>query len=126
MPLSLLFHTPPRSPCLRLGCLEWVICTAARLIGGVPRTGHVFAKCKMFFTGYLSSTRSYSVFLPWSGGVISSPDISPGLFPTEKNANNVVEIEARMIKQYFSSRSWLMIHNLCYLEAGLMKDIYAV
>jgi len=39
------------------------------------------------------------------------PDISPRtfppghfpleLFPTEKNANNVVEIEAGMIKQYF-------------------------
>jgi len=31
----------------------------------------------------------------------------PGLFPPEKTANNVVEIEAGMIKQYFSSRSWM-------------------
>jgi len=32
----------------------------------------------------------------------------PGHFPPpEKNANNVVEIEAGMIKQYFSSRSWI-------------------
>src|SRR6218665_3110599 len=28
---------------LRLGCLEWAIRTAARLIGGIPRTGHVYA-----------------------------------------------------------------------------------
>jgi len=32
---------------------------------------------------------------------------SPGLFPSEKNANNVGEIEAGMIKQYFSSSSWI-------------------
>ena len=30
----------------------------------------------------------------------------PGL-PPQKNANNVVEIEAEMIQQYFSSRSWI-------------------
>jgi len=35
-------------------------------------------------------------------GHFSSPDFSP-----EKNENNVVEIEAGMIKQYFSSRSWI-------------------
>jgi len=29
------------------------------------------------------------------------------LFLLEKNANKVVEIEAGMIKQYFSSRSWI-------------------
>jgi len=44
-----------------------------------------------------------------------SPDISPrtftpGLFLLEKNANNFVEIEAGMIKQYFP------------VEAGLMKQ----
>ena len=27
-------------PGVHLGCLEWVICTVARLIGGIPRTGH--------------------------------------------------------------------------------------
>jgi len=31
----------------------------------------------------------------------------PWTFSPEKNANNVVEIEAGMIKQYFSSRSWI-------------------
>src|SRR6218665_2666151 len=30
-------------PAMHLGCLEWVIRTAARLIGGIPRTGHVSA-----------------------------------------------------------------------------------
>jgi len=30
----------------------------------------------------------------------------PGLFPRRENANGV-EIEALMIKQYFSSRSWI-------------------
>src|SRR6218665_3113990 len=30
-------------PSVRLGCLERVIRTAARLIGGIPRTGHVSA-----------------------------------------------------------------------------------
>src|SRR6218665_3594404 len=30
-------------PAVRPGCLERVICTAARLIGGIPRTGHVSA-----------------------------------------------------------------------------------
>src|SRR6218665_692332 len=30
-------------PAVRLGCLERVIRTAARLIGGIPRTGHVSA-----------------------------------------------------------------------------------
>jgi len=31
----------------------------------------------------------------------------PRTFLPEKNENNVVEIEAGMIKQYFSSRSWI-------------------
>jgi len=31
----------------------------------------------------------------------------PELFALEKNANNFVEIEAGMIKQYFSSRRWI-------------------
>jgi len=31
----------------------------------------------------------------------------PRTFPPEKNANNVVEIKAGMIKQYFLSRSWI-------------------
>ena len=35
------------------------------------------------------------------------PDISPNTFPPEKYANNVVEIEAGMIKQYFSSIGWI-------------------
>src|SRR6218665_477180 len=30
-------------PAVRLGCLEGVIRTVARLIGGIPRTGHVSA-----------------------------------------------------------------------------------
>src|SRR6218665_131933 len=30
-------------PAVRLGCIERVIRTAARLIGGIPRTGHVSA-----------------------------------------------------------------------------------
>jgi len=32
---------------------------------------------------------------------------TPGHFPLEKNANNFVEIEAGMIKQYFFSRRWI-------------------
>ena len=35
------------------------------------------------------------------------PDISTRTSPPEKNAFNVVEIEAVMIKQYFSSRIWV-------------------
>jgi len=35
------------------------------------------------------------------------PDISLRTFRPEKNANNVVEIEAGMIKQYFASRIWI-------------------
>ena len=31
----------------------------------------------------------------------------PQTFPPEKNADNVVEIEAGMMKQYFSHRSWI-------------------
>src|SRR6218665_3164940 len=30
-------------PAVRLGCLECIIRTAVRLIGGIPRTGHVSA-----------------------------------------------------------------------------------
>jgi len=30
-------------PALRIGCIERVICTAARLIEGIPRIGHVSA-----------------------------------------------------------------------------------
>ena len=44
------------------------------------------------------------------GIYIGVKDISPRLFPPEKNANNVVEIDAGMIKQYFK------------IEAGLMKQ----
>jgi len=36
-----------------------------------------------------------------------------GVFPPEKNANSVVEIEAGMIKQYFSSRSWIDETSRC-------------
>ena len=54
------------------------------------------------------------------------PDISPGLFPPEKNANSVVEIEAGMIEQYLSSRSWIDETIRCKLEAGLAKEISAV
>ena len=44
---------------------------------------------------------------PTGLGHFSPPDIPPGLFPLEKNANNVVEIEAGMMKQYFLGRSWI-------------------
>ena len=37
----------------------------------------------------------------------STTFISPRTFLPEKNANNVVEIEAGMIKQYLSSRNWI-------------------
>src|SRR6218665_1767082 len=36
-------HSTLVSPAVRLGCLERVIRTVARLIGGIPRTGHVSA-----------------------------------------------------------------------------------
>ena len=36
-----------------------------------------------------------------------------GLLIPENNANNVVEIEAGMIKQYFSDRSWIDEAILC-------------
>jgi len=36
------------------------------------------------------------------------PGHSPGLLPPEKNANNVVEIEAGMLKQYFPVAAGLM------------------
>src|SRR6218665_2028901 len=55
-------------PALHLGCLERVILTAARFIGGIPRTGHVSAYMLDVLTGYLSSTGSYSIFPPWSRG----------------------------------------------------------
>jgi len=31
-----------------------------------------------------------------------------------------------MIKQYFSSRSWIDEIIRCYLEAGLVKEVFAV
>src|SRR6218665_1055697 len=49
-------------------------------------------------------------YLPRSriiGSRTISPDISPRTFSTEQNANNVVKIEAGMMKQCFSSRSWI-------------------
>jgi len=49
------------------------------------------------------------------------PDFSPG-----ENANNFVEIEAGMMKQHFSSRSWIDKTIRCELEAGLMKEILTV
>ena len=39
--------------------------------------------------------------------------LPPETFPQDKNANNVVEIEAGIIKQYFSSRSWIDETILC-------------
>src|SRR6218665_3780327 len=56
-------------PAVRLGCLERVIRTAARLIGGIPRTGHVSAYMLMYSTGCPSNSGSYFVLVPWSGGV---------------------------------------------------------
>src|SRR6218665_2974034 len=41
--LGLITAPHSTSVSLRLGCLERVIRTAARLIGGIPRTGHVSA-----------------------------------------------------------------------------------
>ena len=46
------------------------------------------------------------LFLPGLGHFLPRT-FPPGLLPPEKNAYNVVEIEAGMIKQYFSSRSWI-------------------
>jgi len=37
-----------------------------------------------------------------------------------------VEIEAGMIKRYFSNRSWIDETICCYLEAGLVKEIFVV
>src|SRR6218665_1605906 len=57
-------------PAVRLGSLERVISTAARLIGGIPRTGHVSADMlDVLHWVYPSSSGSYSVLVPWSGGV---------------------------------------------------------
>jgi len=48
----------------------------------------------------------------------------PRTFPPEKNANNVVEIEAGMIKQYFSSRSWNGERNLsCVAKTLEIEEI---
>jgi len=43
-------------------------------------------------------------------------DISP-----EKNANNVAQIEAELMKQYLFSRRWIDETIPCKLEAGLIK-----
>ena len=45
----------------------------------------------------------------------------PEDFSLKENANNV-EIEAGLMKQCLLSRSWIDT-ILCYLEAGLMKEI---
>src|SRR6218665_607156 len=44
--------------------LERVIRPDARLIGGIPRTGHVSGTCYMYSTGNPSSSGSYSGLLP--------------------------------------------------------------
>ena len=41
------------------------------------------------------------------GGIDANRKRFPELFPPDKNAYNVVEIEAGMMKQCFSSRSWI-------------------
>src|SRR6218665_2251087 len=56
-------------PAVRLGCLERVIHTVARLIGGIPRTGHVSAYMLDVLHWLPSSSGSCSVLVPWSGGV---------------------------------------------------------
>src|SRR6218665_527501 len=45
-------------PAVLLGCIERVIRTAARLIGGIPRTGHYLPTCLMYSTGCPSSSGS--------------------------------------------------------------------
>src|SRR6218665_2748413 len=52
-----MLHTLHWSPCCASGLPR------ARLIGGIPRT------CLMYSTGCPSSIGSYSVLVPWSGGV---------------------------------------------------------
>src|SRR6218665_1747722 len=56
-------------PAVRMGCIERVIRTAARLIGGIPRTGHVSAYMLDVLHWLPSSSGSCSVLVPWSGGV---------------------------------------------------------
>src|SRR6218665_2384708 len=46
---------------------------------------------------------------------------TPGISPTDKNANNVVEIEAGMIKQYFSSQSWIDETIRCIVSSFILK-----
>ena len=50
----------------------------------------------------------------------------PGLFPRVKNANNIVEIEAGLMKQNLLSGGWIDETIPCKLEARLMKGILAV
>ena len=59
-------------PAVRLGCLKRVIRTVARLIGGIPNFLELdtyLPTCLMYSTGCPSSSWSYSVLVPWSGGV---------------------------------------------------------
>src|SRR6218665_1802984 len=52
-----------------MGCIERVICTAARLIRGIPRTGHVSAYMLDVLHWLPPSSGSCSVLVPFSGGV---------------------------------------------------------
>src|SRR6218665_2543147 len=69
-------------PALRLGCLERVIYNDARLIGGIPRTGHVHVYLPtclslMYSTGCPSNSGSYVVLVSRSESVVT---ISPSGF----------------------------------------------
>src|SRR6218665_814300 len=54
-------------PACRLGSLDRVLRSAARLIGGIPKFGHVSQYMMMFFTGSLLNSGFHIGSLPWSG-----------------------------------------------------------
>src|SRR6218665_3407613 len=55
-------------PAVRLGCLERIIRTAACLIGGIPRTGHVSAYM-LDVLHWLPLQQRIILLVPWYGGV---------------------------------------------------------
>src|SRR6218665_347063 len=56
-------------PACRLVCLDRVLRSAARLIGGIPKFGHGMSlnTCLMFYAGSLLSSGFHIGLFPWSG-----------------------------------------------------------
>src|SRR6218665_3655495 len=54
-------------PACRLGCLDRVLRSAARLIGGISKFGMSLNTCLMFYIGSLLSSGFHIGLFPWSG-----------------------------------------------------------